>query len=82
MAITVQYSSEMLHDHSTLNAEMKYESFSHLRDVLKTYAFAPIYRMRSHANEFGRIISRELLAVMDDGREYYLGNVVLIGDRQ
>lgn len=76
MSITVNFAAHMN------TSDCQFASFAHLRDVLRSIAFAPVYRMRSHENEFGRIVSRELLAVADDGREHYLGNVTLEGDRQ
>lgn len=76
MSIAVSFASHM-------NTEDKvFENFSQLRDHLRSVAFSYFYRMRSHQNEHGRVVSRELLAVADDGRETYLGNVTMDGDTQ
>lgn len=63
-------------------SDRHFENFPHLREQLRSIWFSPSYRMRSHSNEFGRTISRELLAVADDGRETYLGSMELQGDKQ
>ncbi len=76
MSITVSFASHVP------CRERSFESFSHLHEQLRSVWFSPFYRMRSHENEFGRVTSRELLAVADDGRETYLGNVYLLGDKQ
>lgn len=76
MSITVNFA------HHMSTEDRSFESFAHLRDFLRSIAFAPVYRMRSHENESGRIVSRELLALAEDSKELYLGNVVLEGDRQ
>ena len=82
MTITVQFTASMLRDNASLNAEMVFENFTHLRDFIRSFVFAPVYRMRSHENSHGRITSREFNAVMGDGREFYLGNITLKGDTQ
>ena len=82
MSITVQFTTSMLRDNASLNAEMVFENFTHLRDAIRPFAFAPVYRMRSHENSHGRITSREFNAVMCDGREVYLGNITMEGDTQ
>lgn len=76
MPITVNFANHMN------TADRSFESFAHLRDTLRSIAFAHVYRIRSHKNECGRVVSRELLAVADDGQEQYLGNLTLAGDHQ
>lgn len=82
MSITVQFSVSMLKDYPSLTDEMTFENFRHIREFIQSYVLAPIYRMRSHENEFGSIVSREFLAVKDDGQEFYLGNIIMPGDKQ
>lgn len=74
--ITVQFSAAMLTRYKTLDAERVFDNLTHLRDTLHTYAFAPVYRVRTYQNEFGRTVSKSLLAVYDGGQEEYLGEVV------
>lgn len=57
-------------------AEKTFEGIGELRDYLRTVHFAPTYRIRTHQNEHGRVTSRLLLAVYDDGREFFLGNLL------
>lgn len=83
MSITVQFSHQMLNQYQhSLKSEMKFKDFSHLREFISSYIFAPIYRMCSQQNDFGRIIKREFFAVKNDGQKIYLGNIVLDGDKQ
>ena len=60
--------------------DRSFENFKQLADHLKSIAFAPSYRMRTNKNEFGRVVSRDILAVYNDGTEKYLGGVHLSGD--
>ena len=75
MSVTVSFSREMCADHATLPASKTFENHNHLRDTLRMYVFAPVYRIRTHLNEFGLVTSKLLLAVMDDGREHYIGEI-------
>lgn len=76
MSITVSFARHVS------SSKHSFENFSHLREQLRSIWFSPFYRMRTHKNEFGRVVSRELLAVADDGRETYLGNIEMIDDKQ
>lgn len=75
--IRAEFSAQMCRDHTSLPAWRNFDTFEALRDFIKPYAFAHTYRMRTHQNEHGRVTSREFLAVADDGREFYLGDLVI-----
>ena len=75
--IRAEFSAQMCRDYPSLPAWKNFDSFTALRDFIRPYAFAHTYRMRPHRNAFGRVTSREFLAVAEDGREFYLGNLVI-----
>lgn len=73
--ITVEFSAAMLHTYPSLSAKRTFEDFCHLRSTMQSYSFAPVYRIRTDQNEFGRITAKKLLSIDNDGQEHYLGEI-------
>lgn len=72
MPVTVHFTKPYLG-----RVEDTFENFTHLREILLSYYFAPVYRMKTHRDEWGKTTGRDLYAVHNDGTEVYIGGIEL-----
>lgn len=74
--VRIEFSAELCSNYPTLPAWRLFDNLVAVRDFIKPYVFAATYRIRTQHDERGVVTSRALLAVADDGREFFIGGVI------